>query len=224
MSGLSYAELSQREMKFLDMTSLTVEEFDQLVPTFEEVFQERMKEWRSDGKKRIGRRYTTYSNCPLPTPEDRLLFILVYLKTNVLQVVQGQLFGLPQNKANQWIHTLLPVLLTTMRRLGDAPARSMEQLAQRLKQSTMEASPAELEIPNTMEGSPVKPDVPPDKHAEPVKSDPPHTVPDEAKELSVLTIESPPLFAMTVLSDASNAQKMKMNRKAIIAARKNATQ
>ena len=107
MSGLSYAELSQKEMKFLDMTSLTVEEFDQLVPSFEEAFQERMKEWRSDGKKRIGRQYTTYTNCPLPTPEDRLLFILVYLKTNVLQVVQGQLFNLPQNKANQWIHTLL---------------------------------------------------------------------------------------------------------------------
>jgi len=80
------------------MTSLTVEEFAQLVPAFEKAFQERMKEWRLDGKPRSGRWYTTYANCPLPTPEDRLLFILVYLKTNVLQVVQGELFGMPQNK------------------------------------------------------------------------------------------------------------------------------
>src|SRR5437588_4309286 len=145
MSGLKYVEVSQKELKFLDLTSLTVEEFGQLVPGFEEAFQERMNEWRLDGKRRSGRRYTTYANCPLPTPEDRLLFILVYLKTNVLQVVQGELFGLPQNKANQWIHTLLPALQTTLRTLGDAPARSLEQLAQRLGLSHELSEPMEPE-------------------------------------------------------------------------------
>src|SRR5438874_12977824 len=108
MSGLSYAEVSQREQKFLDMTSLTVEEFAQLVPAFEKAFQERMKEWRLDGKKRSERRYTTYANCPLPTTEDRLLFILVYLKTNVLQVVQLELFAMSQYKDNQYIHSFFP--------------------------------------------------------------------------------------------------------------------
>ena len=145
MSGASYAEMSQREQKFLDLTSLTVEEFEQVVPAFEEAFQERMNEWRLDGKRRSGRGYTTYANCALPTPEDRLLFILVYLKTNVLQVVQGELFGLPQNKANQWLHTLLPVLQMTLRRLGDAPARSMEHLAQRLGLSGVLSAPVEAE-------------------------------------------------------------------------------
>jgi hypothetical protein len=55
MRGLRYAEVSQKEQKFLDLTSLTVEEFDHLVPAFEEAFQERMKEWRLDGKPRTGR-------------------------------------------------------------------------------------------------------------------------------------------------------------------------
>src|SRR5260370_7922963 len=128
MRGLRYAEVSQRELKFLDMTSLTVEEFGQVVPGFEEALQERMNEWRLDGKRRSGRGYTTYANCPLPTPEDRLLFILVYLKTNVLQVVQGELFGMPQNKATQWIHTLLPVFQTTLTRLGTRPRPPMNQL------------------------------------------------------------------------------------------------
>jgi len=145
MSELRYAEVSQRELKFLDLTSLTVEEFGELVPSFEEAFQERMKEWRLDGKKRSGRGYTTYANCPLATPEDRLLFILVYLKTNLLQVVQGELFRMPQNKANQWIHTLLPVLQMTLRRLGDAPARSMEHLAQRLGLNGVLSVPVEAE-------------------------------------------------------------------------------
>jgi hypothetical protein len=92
---LRYVEISQKGVKFLDFTSLTVEEFEQLVPAFEKNYQERMKNLRLDGKPRIGREYQTYSNCPLPTPEDRLLFILVYLKTNNLQVVQGELFGMP---------------------------------------------------------------------------------------------------------------------------------
>ena len=37
-----------------------------------------------------------------------------------------------QSKANQWIHVLLPVLLAALRTIGDAPARSLAALAQRL--------------------------------------------------------------------------------------------
>jgi hypothetical protein len=154
MSGLRYTEMSQKERKFLEMTSLTVEEFDQLLPAFEEAFQQRMQEWCLDGKKRSGRAYRTYAHCPLPTPEDRLLFILVYVKTNVLQVVQGELFDMPQNKANQWIHTLLPVLQSTLRALGDAPARSMEHLAQRLGLSLGEDSSGE-QIPVSQASPPL---------------------------------------------------------------------
>jgi hypothetical protein len=50
------------------MTSLTVEEFDQLVPAFEGAFQQRMQEWCLEGKKRSGGAYRTYANCPLPQP------------------------------------------------------------------------------------------------------------------------------------------------------------
>ena len=44
-----------------------------------------MAVWRLDGKPRTTRQFTVYKNCPLPTPEDRLFFILVYLKTYALQ-------------------------------------------------------------------------------------------------------------------------------------------
>src|SRR6267378_2941748 len=91
-----------------------------------------MAAWRLDGKPRTARRFTVYKNCPLPTPEDRLFFILAYVKTYALQVVQGRLFGMGQSKAHQWIHVLLPVLLAALRTLGDAPARSLAALAQRL--------------------------------------------------------------------------------------------
>ena len=73
-----------------------------------------MAAWRLNGKPCTARRFTVYANCPLATPEDRLLFILAYLKTYALQVGQRHLFGMGQSKANQWIHVLLPVLLAAL--------------------------------------------------------------------------------------------------------------
>ena len=55
-------------------------------------------------------------------------------------MVQGRLFGMGQSKANQWIHVLLPVLLAALRTLGDAPARSLTALAQRLGVSEADAA------------------------------------------------------------------------------------
>src|SRR6266436_1733774 len=132
MAGVRFPELQSRPTEVLDFTSLTLDEFQQLVPCFEAAFHVRMTAWRLDGKPRTARRFTVYENCPLRTPEDRLLFILAYLKTYVLQVVQGRLVGMGQSKAHQWIHVLLPVLLAALRALGDAPARSLTALAQRL--------------------------------------------------------------------------------------------
>src|SRR6185369_16691799 len=140
MAGLRFTELQSRPMEFLDFTSLTLDEFQQLVPPLETAFQCHMAAWRVDGQPRTARRFTVYKNCPLPTPEDRLLFILTYGKTYALQVVQGRLFGMVQGKANQWIHVLLPVLLAALRALGDAPARSLTALAQRLGVSEADAA------------------------------------------------------------------------------------
>jgi hypothetical protein len=45
-----------------------------------------------------------------------------------------------QSTANQWIHVLLPALLAALRTLGDAPARSLTALAQRLRISEADAA------------------------------------------------------------------------------------
>ena len=47
-------------------------------------------------------------------------------------MVQGRLFSMGQSQAKQWMHVRLPVLLAARRTLGDAPARSLTALAQRL--------------------------------------------------------------------------------------------
>ncbi len=195
MAHVQFTDVQDRPTEFLDLTSLTLDEFQQLVPPFEAAFHAHMAMWRLDGKPRTARRFSVYQNCPLPTPEDRLLFILTYVKTYSLQVVQGRLFGMGQSKANQWIHVLLPVLLAALRTLGDAPARSLSALAQRLGVS--EADAATVVAP----------------------------LEEELAPLGAAPAAAPasPLLPMTGPSDVSSAPKTLLNRKRVIAARKETT-
>jgi hypothetical protein len=195
MAGVRFTDLQSRPMEFLDFTSLTLDEFQQLVPSFETAFHTHMAVWRMDGKPRTARRFTVYKNCPLPTPEDRLLFILVYLKTYALQVVHGRLFGMVQGKANQWLHVLLPVLLAALRALGDAPARSLTALAQRLGVS--EADAMTVVVPLEEEPAPVAP-------------------------IAAAALASP-LLPMTGPNGGSSALKTLLNRPRVIAAKKRTT-
>src|SRR5262245_36596018 len=162
MAHVQFTDVQDRPLEFLDLTSLTLDEFQQLAQPFEAAFQAHMAVWRLDGKLRPTRRFTVYNNCPLPTPEDRLLFILAYVKTYSPQVVQGRLCGMGQSKANQWIHVLLPGLLAALRTLGDAPARSLTALAQRLGVSEADAAPVvvPLEEEPTLVATPDAPLVP----------------------------------------------------------------
>ena len=115
-------------------------------------------------------RYTTDTNCPLPTPEKRLLCILVYLKTYALQVVQGRLFGMGQSKAHQWIQVLWVVLQATLRTPRDAPSRSVTELAKRLGVTEADVSAlvgAGPELPsasNAPAAAPAHPQLPPVAH------------------------------------------------------------
>ena len=192
MGHVRFTDLQTRPLEVLDLTSLTLDEFRRVVPPFEAAFQAQMAQWRFDGQPRMARRYTTYKNCPLPTPEDRLLFILTYLKTYPLQVVQGRLFGMGQSKAHQWIHVLLVVLRVTLRTLGDAPTRSVTELAQRL-------GVAEAEAAATLEPT----------------ADLPTAAPASAP--------TAPLWATMGPNGASSAPRIRLSKRAVIAARKSAT-
>ena len=196
MVGLRFVDMRLRPTEFLDFTSLTVEEFQVLIPPFEAAFQAHMAVWCLDGTPRTARRFSVYQTCPLATPEDRLFFLLTYLKTYTLQVVQGRLFGMGQSKANQWIHVLLPALLAALRELGDAPTRSLTALARRLgvpeAVAVVAAAPEE---PRPMSPLPVAP---------------------VAAPLS-------PLLPMTGRNGASSAPKTLLNRRNVTVARKRIT-
>ena len=61
--------------------------------------------------------------------EDKLLFILVYQKTNPPQTMHALQFHMSQPQANYWIHQLLPVLQQALAALGHAPERDASRLA-----------------------------------------------------------------------------------------------
>src|SRR5262249_1015452 len=60
---------------------------------------------------------------------DKLLFILIYQKTNPLHTLHGLPFELSQPQTHYWIHHLLPVLQHAFATLGVAPERDASRVA-----------------------------------------------------------------------------------------------
>jgi hypothetical protein len=74
MAHVQFTDVQDRPLEFLDLTSLTLDEFQPLVPPFEAAFHAHRAAWRLDGKPRTARRFSVDNNCPLPTTADRLCF------------------------------------------------------------------------------------------------------------------------------------------------------
>ena len=124
----NYARLSEKPKQFHALTGYTLEEFDALLPTFRNTFLLHMKTYTLEGKERQKRSYVVYCNCPLPTIEDKLLFILMYLRKATTQDIFGEVFGMPQPVANKWVHVLHPCLQKALAVLGAIPARRCAEL------------------------------------------------------------------------------------------------
>ncbi len=124
----NYARLSQQPQHFHALTGYTLEEFQGLLPAFRTAFVRHMQTYTLDAKKRQKRSFVAYCNCPLPTMEDKLLFILMYLRKATTQDIFGEVFHMPQPVANKWIHLLHPCLNRALHELGETPARSATEL------------------------------------------------------------------------------------------------
>jgi Helix-turn-helix of DDE superfamily endonuclease/DDE superfamily endonuclease len=127
---MTYTTLQSDRRKFLALTGLTVPEFQLLLPAFSRAYQRLYPADQTvEGQPR---QRTAGGGCKglLHRPEEKLLFILVYLKTYPLQVVMGELFDLSQPQANHWIHRLLPVLQAALDDLGVCPERDPSHFAQ----------------------------------------------------------------------------------------------
>ncbi len=192
MGTLGFTDLRTRPTEGRELTRLTVHECEPLASPCEAAFRAPRARWRLDGTPRLARRYTTDKNGPVPTPEDRRLFLLVDLKTSPLQVVHGRLFGMGQSTAHQWIHGLLVGLRAALRTRGETPSRSVAERARRLGVAEADAA-ALVEAP---EASP----------------------PGGNQPAAAGSRAASPLVATMAPNGASSAPSIQLSRRAVIAA------
>jgi hypothetical protein len=126
---LTYQKLKKNSVRLLAVTSLTAAEFENLLPAFKTAYTKKYPHAQTlEGKPRQ-RSAGAGAKGQLANFEDRLLFVLVYQKTNPIQQVQGLQFGLSQAQANYWIHHLLPVLQQALDDLDHKPERDGSKVA-----------------------------------------------------------------------------------------------
>lgn len=122
---LDYESVKDKPKTFRAMTSLDRSEFEKLCSVFSEVWNEHTHQHEKDPTK--GGR-----NPSLKTIQDRLFFILFYLKVYPLQEVLAHLFGMSQGQANFYIYELSTVLRETLKKMGHLPTRIPEEMLARL--------------------------------------------------------------------------------------------
>ena len=120
---LTYASVRGNRRELLALTGLTAREFRRLLDSFARVYERRHPAGETESGAPRRRAEGGGRPAVLGSAEDKLLFILTYVKAYPLQVVMARLFGLGQPGVNHWVHRLLPVLREALAELGAVPER-----------------------------------------------------------------------------------------------------
>jgi hypothetical protein len=123
----AYDQVKERPKLLRAMTSLTQEEFAQLLPGFYKAWDAYVPQAYVD---REGRQRQYGGGKPeetLMALEDKLLFILYSVKAYPLQEILAYEFGMCQSTTNEWIHILSDVLKKALDDDGYLPERSPQE-------------------------------------------------------------------------------------------------
>ena len=120
---MNYDKVRKNAPQLLSLTSMTVIEFEALLPTFKYHWDDYYSHYTLKGKLRERISYGRKTG-KLPMISDKLLFILSYLKNNPLQQYHGATFGMTQPQCNDWVHLLSNILVKTLKTLGELPDRN----------------------------------------------------------------------------------------------------
>lgn len=118
-----YDKIRHRHSQVLAATGLTPAEFDALLITFKYHWDEYYSHFTWKVKCA-----NVYLTTVLSLIQDKMFFILVYLKTNPLQELHAIQFEMTQPQANRWIHLLSEILRRTLKTLGELPDRNSKRL------------------------------------------------------------------------------------------------
>ena len=124
----SYHQVKEHPKLLLAMTGLTHAEFEQLLPHFHYAWEQYVKHNYVDRDNRQRQYGGGRSELTLVNIEDKLLFILYYVKVYPLQEILAFEFGMVQSTANEWIHMLSEVLKKALEHGGYLLERDPKQL------------------------------------------------------------------------------------------------
>src|SRR5436189_5894628 len=118
---MKYEEARKKTRVFQQLTGMTIEEFDKLKAAFQKACDD--DEQRRGKPRSPAGRKAVLSRC-----EDKLFFILFYLRHYPTQEVLGFLFGICQGQANYWIHRLTPIVKKALGHEKRLPGRTAEYI------------------------------------------------------------------------------------------------
>ena len=126
---MKYEQWRKNAIRFVAMTGYSFDQFDELLPYFEQAHTAYFSKFQINGKRRAGiRKFVLYANSPLPTIVERLAFILSFLKLNPLQEHHADLFGMEQKQCYEFIHSLKTVLDDALSLACVLPAQTDKEL------------------------------------------------------------------------------------------------
>lgn len=131
---LHYAQAKRNPRRFLALTGITPQEFEHLLPAFEQAYARTYPAHLTQAGNPRQRQTGGGRPSPLQSLEQKLLFALVYQKTYPVQTLLGEVFELSQSRINEWIHRLLPILKAALDELGVLPERDPQQFARQERQ------------------------------------------------------------------------------------------
>lgn len=200
---MSYTTAKASEARFRALTGMKEETFNDLLPYFSDAHDEYFRYHKLNGKPRSGlRRAVIYRNSPLPSMEERLYFILYFIKNNVIQELLGDHFGMDQPTCCQWLHCLYGILQKALKNASVMPASTRKELEAVYEKMNSEEiavllqDGSEREIPR-----PSDPDVQEDKYSGKKKR---HTV----KNAVITTLAGIILFVSQTVSGKTHDKKI----------------
>ena len=107
--------------KLRSLTSLNQVEYADLYSVFDPLVKQKLACYTLKGLKRKFRSYQEHRNSSLYGSDQKLRFILMYMKENPNQSYHGEMFKLSQAKVSEWIYFLSPVLEQSLSKLGYMP-------------------------------------------------------------------------------------------------------
>ena len=131
---MNYEKIRNKPSQFESVTSITVEEFDSLLPIFE-ICLKRALSYTTRGTIRVNK--LSYADS-LPSPVHVLFFTLSYLKLNPLQEHHAASFDMSQESVSYWFRIGEKSLNATLARGGYVPHRDGMTLSSHLERKIEE--------------------------------------------------------------------------------------